>query len=288
MRYNKQDYSSYREQIRYFFYLSRPRFWIYLFGPFLIGAIASVQGPFFFSLYFFVFGLYFLFPANFFLYAINDAFDYETDKMNPKKKGYEQIVTPLQRKNVCIAATLVMLPFLIYGFYSSFIVGCILLAFLFLSWQYSAPPIRAKARPFLDMAFNSLYILPGLLAYFLWTETFPPLGIFLAGICWTMAMHAYSAVPDIDSDKKAGLATIATVLGYDRTLLLCLFLYVISSIVATKYLGFMSLMLGGVYVTLMTLSLLTKQEYIFIYYKKFPLINTIMGGLLFLFILLSK
>jgi 4-hydroxybenzoate polyprenyltransferase len=32
-----------------------------------------------------LFGLYFLIPANIRIYGINDIYDYETDKLNPKK-----------------------------------------------------------------------------------------------------------------------------------------------------------------------------------------------------------
>jgi lycopene elongase/hydratase (dihydrobisanhydrobacterioruberin-forming) len=70
--------------------ISRPRFWIYELGPYMVGVLGglianSYIGAYFHILLVIIFGLYFLIPANIWIYGINDIYDYETDKLNPKK-----------------------------------------------------------------------------------------------------------------------------------------------------------------------------------------------------------
>jgi len=70
--------------------LSRPRFWLYLAGPVLVGlsfgadAIADLAAPLSLALV-----AYFLLPANVFLYGVNDVFDADVDRENPKKDEKE-------------------------------------------------------------------------------------------------------------------------------------------------------------------------------------------------------
>jgi 4-hydroxybenzoate polyprenyltransferase len=45
-----------------------------------------------------------------------------------------------------------------------------------------------------------------------------------------MAMHAYSAVPDISADREADLQTVATLYGKNGTLLFCIICYLLSII----------------------------------------------------------
>ncbi len=70
--------------------ISRPRFWIYELGPYMIGVLGAIlitnqsRGVLDFWTIL-LFGFYFLIPANIWIYGINDIYDYETDKLNPKK-----------------------------------------------------------------------------------------------------------------------------------------------------------------------------------------------------------
>jgi 4-hydroxybenzoate polyprenyltransferase len=162
-------------------------------------------------------------------------------------------------------------------------------AFLFFSIFYSAPPIRAKTKPFLDSAFNILYVMPGLFAYSLVSGEFPPLKLVIAAGCWTAAMHAYSAIPDIDADRKAGLRTIATVCGPYVTLAICAGLYAASAVLSAEYLGFVSVSLGFAYVLLMLASVRShKTGRLFKLYRAFPLINIAAGFVIFWHIALEK
>lgn len=268
-----------------FIQISRPRFWIYLFGPYLIGIIAAQS-----SLYSLtalsmpqiatisLFALYFLLPANLLLYGINDVFDYETDKHNVKKQHYEQLLVPAQQQQVLLAIFTITIPFLLLSLFLPFWATVMLALFLCLSIFYSAPPIRAKTKPIFDSISNFLYILPGIVGYILAGGTNISLTILLAAGFWAMAMHAYSAIPDIDADKEAHLNTVATFLGKKSTLTFCTLLYVSSSFLAAIDLGILAYIFGLIYVWLMRKSYQAdSQEKLLSIYAKFPITNTVIG-----------
>lgn len=101
-----------------------------------------------------IFAFYFLVPANIWIYGINDIYDYETDKLNPKKQGYEALVEPKEHKKLWTRILATSLPFL-FVLPLSITTYISFLLFLFFSAQYSATPIRAKGRPVLDSLFSA-------------------------------------------------------------------------------------------------------------------------------------
>ncbi len=283
-------YNSFMFDFRFLFKVSRPRFWFYVFGPYLIGIIAaSVYRSDLLSTKALIFSVFFIFPANLLIYGINDIFDYETDKLNYKKQNYELLVNPNQHKNLLFYIILFNLPFIIAAFIFAIEALPALVGFLFFSIFYSAPPIRAKTKPFLDSAFNILYVFPGVFGYQLISGANPPFLIFIAAGIWTFAMHAYSAIPDIEADREAKIKTVATRLGANSTLILCLFFYLISAFSVYQYLGFLSFVLAFIYALMILLSFqLKKRDKMFTVYKFFPLINASAGFLLFWFIAYAK
>ena len=258
--------------------ISRPRFWLYEMGTYFIGVVVAVA-----SLKsltqpkILIFGFFFLIPANILIYGINDIFDYETDKLNPKKVEYEALLVPEKHKSVWIWILATNIPFLIYAFSINLKTGMYLLIFYFFAGFYSATPIRAKIRPFFDSLFSaSHYIFTGVFGYFIaGGQGFPVVG-FIAGILWATAMHAYSAVPDIEADTNAGFKTIATWLGRNRTIWMCLIFYVASAILFSTLVGIFPLIAVLVYVALMLKSLATKDDKkLFKIYTYFPWVNFI-------------
>lgn len=263
--------------------LSRPRFWIYVFGPYIVGLAAGATRLTDFQRWpVIVCGLFFLFPANLLIYGVNDIFDYETDKHNAKKTDYETFVSPVERSGLWWAIALANLPFLLALRATNAQASGALVAFLFFSLFYSMPPMRAKTKPILDSAFNVLYICPGIFAYYLIGGHALAIPLVLAAWCWAMAMHAYSAVPDITADSAAGLQTVATFLGLRGTLIFCLLLYTTAAMLAVSVLSFLAVILGTVYIGLMLASLHAGTEQgVMRLYRGFPLINTISGAVLF-------
>jgi 4-hydroxybenzoate polyprenyltransferase len=325
---------SIKQELRWIISVSRPRFWIYLFGPFLLGFAGAIHTTGIFGTTFamrleglssfavnilhainfafiianptdalklalilvLIFG-YFLFPANLLIYGTNDIFDRETDLLNPKKNGYESLLPPAKYRRLLVWIIVSQLPWIwactvlsLLATGSEVAIFIPLAIFLFLGIFYSAPPIRAKTKPFLDSLFNILYVMPALVSYtfalaLMTNGTSIPWAAFLAGSCWCMAMHAYSAVPDIKADLGANLQTIATKLGARKTLFACLGLYVSATIlgclaVDTQAFRLLLASLGLVYVAMMCLSLM--EEDITPIYKRFPLVNTLAGACLFL------
>jgi 4-hydroxybenzoate polyprenyltransferase len=261
-----------------------------------IAAVAGLNFNAWLSLPVIVFILFFTYPANIYIYGINDIFDYETDKLNPKKVQYESLVMPEEWSKLWKNIILFCSPFLIYAFFVLEIKSLIaFLLFFFFAGFYSAPPIRAKARPFLDSIFSAgHYIATAVFSYLMmshflnqnisWTVL---VTCTLAGMFWAIAMHAYSAVPDIKADKDAHLETIATKLGRNKTIILCAILYALSGILVFQFLGILSILLAIIYVVFMLKSIKTTEEQLFKIYTYFPKLNSLVGMILFFSILLN-
>jgi len=209
--------------LKYLLKLSRPRFWLYLAGPVLVGVAygASATSDLFAPAGVALFA-YFLLPANVYLYGINDVFDADIDEVNPKKTGEEA------REARFRGGTAVTLLVALCGLAGVAFLGVLpwsavvwIVAFLLLGYAYSAPPFRLKTVPPLDSVSNGLYVLPGAAAYVALAGRQPPALAVVSGWLWAMAMHTFSAIPDIGPDRRAGIRTTATVLGERRTLAYC-------------------------------------------------------------------
>ncbi len=266
--------------------ISRPRFWSYLAGPFLIGFVmGNGVNTVFTNPLFILFMLYFLLPANILLYGINDLFDTDTDKFNEKKKTHELLFKSYNESilQISVLASIGISLLLIF-FIPSTISKIIFVLFLLLSIFYSTPPLRFKKHPFVDSASNVLYVLPGLFGYLLYGNSVSALAL-IAIAAWPIAMHLFSAIPDIAADKKAGLKTTAIVLGSQKSLVLCSVLWSISVIAAYNTFLSNAAFLGIIYPLLPLLALKTnKTEKI---YWLFPYINTLLGCLLFFYVVFA-
>jgi lycopene elongase/hydratase (dihydrobisanhydrobacterioruberin-forming) len=270
--------------------ISRPRFWLYELGTFLIGVLAAtgVKGSFF-SPEVIVFCLFFLFPANLLIYGINDIYDYETDMRNPKKTGYEDVLSKDLHKKLQIIIAILCVPFVLFSIDLSLAAQIAFFLFFLFAVFYSAPPIRAKARPYFDSFFSAgHYVATGVFGYIIagGSESFwLPV---LAAMSWAIAMHAYSAVPDIHADSEAKLATIATALGGKATIVLCLALYTIAAGITFSYFGPLTLLWYLQYLYMMVRSYNASEAQLFTLYTYFPYINALVGMALFFSILFTK
>lgn len=290
--------SSLYRYLRVWYQISRPRFWMYLLGPVLIGFVAAL--PQYASIQdllidqwvpLLICMLFFAFPANFIIYGVNDLADQDTDQFNTKKGTQEHKLKGKDSRHVITGllgtgsiAVLVSL-WLLATNTGSFLV---LLLFLFLGIAYSLPPFRFKAIPFADAYSNLLYWLPGLLMYYYITHNIPPITILIAATSWTTAMHVFSAIPDISADSKAGLATTATFLGSKKALLFCAAHWLVFSMISLYYSLFIGL-LSMLYVGLALLPLLNtpKLSSDKIYWH-FPKINTLFGLILWWYLALNN
>lgn len=287
--------------------ISRPRFWMYTFGPFLIAWIAGMVYRtwgdilWWFDLYtsipMFLLWLvaidYFIFSANLFIYWVNDIADGDTDKYNTKKEAYENKLEDNQKswlshKILMLAGTewLILMGLLIWAQYwaldhSMWWSGALALVGFWFTWYYySTAPIRAKSKPFVDGTFNVLYIIPAIIGWIVAgnsLEWFSWSG-FVAAWLRAMAMHAYSAIPDIQPDREAWLLTTAVYLGKTWTLLYCWALRVVSAYLAYTLLWLPMLLMWAVYLLMIWASV---RWDVMTLYKRFPWINLAVGFVLF-------
>jgi 4-hydroxybenzoate polyprenyltransferase len=320
--------------------ISRPRFWMYTVGPFLVGIAATwnvlefpitiqsflnswdTQWLLWVRLLFLIFLIYlgyFIFPANLLIYGVNDIADGDTDKFNTKKDGYESRLTtsvkPLQHKIIkrwlwsWIFVIVLILLFVINEHYPraeipSFISWILpswhtqawfslivfsyeflqtvpfRITFFFFSIFYSARPIRAKSKPFIDGIFNVLYIIPWLIAYLTFGGIIQQVSRIWFGAwrLWCIAMHTYSAIPDIQPDAQAWLTTTAVLLWKRRTLVYCAALRIWASILWSLVVWPLSYLFWAIYLSLVYVSI--KQDVMQVY-TWFPYVNAVIWFFLF-------
>lgn len=294
--------------------ISRPRFWMYLFGPVLVALAAAYSWWTFFPwlemfrwptrlffLWLVLFVLYMLFPSNLLIYGVNDLSDEDTDRWNEKKWWYEFKYTSTYHHQVVSSILLINMVFVLllvvplwyswesfgYSYQLSLMIalGCFVL-FYFTSIFYSCKPIRAKSKPFIDWLFNILYILPGFALYYILSADTLIHWQYLVG-SWLrcIAMHTFSAIPDIAADKKAWLSTTAVLLWKNYALVYCAWLRIgAASLLANDYLWF-SILSALMYVLLV---IFASGKNTFRVYTSFPWVNGIVGFCLFWLIILSQ
>jgi 4-hydroxybenzoate polyprenyltransferase len=273
--------------VRTLLHITRPRFWLYLAGTFLVGAVAASstleQFASWQTLALFV---YFLLPANLFLYGINDLADRDTDKHNAKKGMKEHLLAAREagalRVWVWLSAFVSVGVAGVFAFRGLWLASILTLVFLALSAAYSAPPLRLKARPFFDSASNVLYVLPGLIGYAALTQALPSLWLVFGFACWAAAMHLFSAIPDIRADTKARLVTSATMLGRLGALTMCALLWTAFAVLVMLFSGAGVLFSPALVYPVIALALLFADERrVEEVYWWFPLLNGLLGFLAF-------
>jgi 4-hydroxybenzoate polyprenyltransferase len=231
--------------------------------------------------WFFLYFLYFLIIANIFLYGVNDYWDYDTDLVNPKKSAKEYRIKKNEREVIKKAIIIILgLSLILLILQNSIMERLIFGTFIFLSYFYSAKPLRFKDKPILDSASNFLYIIPSLFAFYLASGKIPDYRIILAGFLHTFAMHLFSAIPDIQFDKETEITTTAVLFGREVSLFICFIawsgLSFITIKLSTSIFGFLTL----VYPIIIIYLLYTNRKVIEVYWF-YPYINIGLGGLMF-------
>jgi len=195
---------------------SRPVSWINTALPFAGGALAAGAGE--------AVGVWFLplviwwgVAYNLYLYGINDLYDLETDRKNPRKGGAEGALLqngdlPTLRRLLLFAAGAAAL-FVLTG--SATVPIWCLLGITFAT-AYSAPRfVRARAVPILDAVISAThFVIPAVAGLALggafqqaWVA---PLAAFFF---WNMGSHVVGALQDVEADRRSGIATVGTLLG---------------------------------------------------------------------------
>lgn len=260
---------------------------MYTVGPYILGTFASAPSySTFISPRFWIYLLVFVVAANVLIYGVNDLADTDTDRHNDKKGSYEVRLQKQQRAATVVACGLAFGTLVVSVIGQSMLTAVLMGIFLVLSIGYSVPPLRFKARPLFDSVSNVLYAMPGFIAASIWAPSSAiPVTAIAASWLWCMAMHTFSAIPDVTADKKAGLATTATWLGVRGALIYCGACWLGSAVLlGVTFLSFLygvlfAAALGCTYLGMIASCLLrgASEKVAFDHYRIFPVINAAAG-----------
>jgi 4-hydroxybenzoate polyprenyltransferase len=153
-----------------------------------------------------------------FTFAINNYYDIDTDRKNPKKIHINAMASGeiSKKTGVLLNLVFIIVPLLVSFFYKMEVF--FLCAFLIIwMWIYSAPPLRMKGRPLFDVIwhFGGFFlfimwgsIIAGSIDMINWLVAFS-IGIF---ICTAQVLNH---INDYNSDKESGTTTYAVWAGID-------------------------------------------------------------------------
>jgi chlorophyll synthase len=153
--------------------------------------------------------------------CVNDAWDLENDRANPRKAGSPLVQDRVKQQEAlrvgAVASVLTVLAAVPLGLL--FAAGTA--AVVLLGWAYSSPPLRLKARAGADVIVNSFVVgvlgpLGGWVAMTGTIDGFPwPISII--GVMAVAALYLPTTMVDRDADRLAEVRTTAVVLGRRAT-----------------------------------------------------------------------
>ena len=155
-----------------------------------------------------------------FIFSINNFFDADSDKDNPRRKNINAIASGVISKNtgIFIIFLLAFIPLLISIFYELevFLLSGFL---LFIGGVYSAPPFRFKGIPVIDVIWHFF----GFFFIIIWSSLIAGdadlitwLVAFSLGIFSTVG-QVCNHIQDYDFDKESGTKTFAVWVGLDAS-----------------------------------------------------------------------
>jgi 4-hydroxybenzoate polyprenyltransferase len=166
---------------------------------------------------------YVLIPLGFVLYGVNDIFDVEADRVNPRKGtflfgslGRREQLAALRWQIVALQLPFVTAFLVWIGAQTLLWFGTLLAAVAL----YNAPRIGLKTRPPFDVLMQSSYLVVFVLSS--WVNEVPqlPWQTFVFGALFAMHSHLFGEVMDIVPDREAGRTTTAMQIGAVPTKLL--------------------------------------------------------------------
>lgn len=202
------------------FYLkvSRPDLWFATIWLYLLPTSQMIEVT---SRWEFWYGLFYVcFPLNLMVYGWNDAVDYETDALNPRKDSFwfGARGTKEQLKNIwkpILIVQLLFIPVLLWiGGWSMLL---ILLAFTLVNWLYNLPERGLRSMPPLELLCQVGYLLVVPLSIMMNETGALPWQTYVYLILFAIQSHIMGEVMDIEPDRKAGKVTTATILGHQKT-----------------------------------------------------------------------
>lgn len=153
-------------------------------------------------------------------FSVNEYFDLEEDKYN-KSKINILLKKQITLKSGLIFSILLGVLGLILAMKFGLDVFLFCLAGLLIGFFYSAPPLRFKSRPFIDLISHGLFagvflfLLPFLVfnAKITLLHYFVTFSVFYVSVSLELRNH----LEDYEADKKAGVNTSVCFLGYNKS-----------------------------------------------------------------------
>ena len=154
-------------------------------------------------------------------FALNDFYDAPVDALDPTKRERNYFVGRQVGRGKLTAVLLPLLLFFLVVFAQFGRLGLLLLALcLFIMWSYSAPPLRLKSRPGLDILTHALFVqtFPYIMGLLLISARWTLLDGFIIAILFFASLTAQieQQVRDFAVDAQME-QTFATRLGHGRT-----------------------------------------------------------------------
>ncbi len=154
-----------------------------------------------------------------FTFSVNNYYDADSDRINPRRKDFNAIASgKISKKTGFILNIILVIIPLVVSFLYKFEAFLLCIFFLTFMWLYSTPPLRFKNRPGLDIIWHYF----GFILIVIW-------GSFIAGkidlINWLAAISigAFSLIGQVENhiydysfDKKSGTKTFAVRIGLNR------------------------------------------------------------------------
>jgi len=181
--------------------------------------------------------------GHFFINSINDLYDLDTDSVHPVKKIENPITNDeLTTKQGKILTLSFLIIALLLAIPTNIIWFIMILICLFLGWSYSMKPFRTRAKP-LGFFFNESigasiqFVFAYLTASFHIGPTFPWwVGAFCLFVLGSNGIMVCKDIPDIDSDRQAGMRNFTVAYGIEATrrfVVVMALLALVSSLVIT-------------------------------------------------------
>jgi len=172
-----------------------------------------------------------------FTFAINNFYDTESDINNPRRKDTNALASGIISRKSAIFYLLILalIPLLIsiLSFRFEIFIFCAYL--LFLGWAYSAPPLRTKNIPGIDVIWHFI----GFFSFVIWGALIAGSSLYNGSIdliIWLMAIsigvfscigQVWNHIVDYSFDKDAGIKTFAVKIGLENAKKILIFLIII-------------------------------------------------------------
>jgi 4-hydroxybenzoate polyprenyltransferase len=220
------------KNLKLIFSVSRPLFWA-------IGPLVFLSGLFYskgnLSYLPFIQMLLLAFPGSIVAYGLNDIYDYDSDRLNKRKKSLWGVALKPKHHKFVLKCVFVSSFILFASAFLSFNMLNILSMIVLLTslFMYSVKPIRLKERPPLDSISNGVIVLSTFILGYSFGNSLLNLNleIILLSLC-VCGIHIYTTLVDYTPDNKSKTKTFAIIYGKRTAALIpmIVFLFTIFSV----------------------------------------------------------